>query len=418
MNRLLMATLLLTCVAGCGHRGYGAAGYADYGEKGITLSHAPASPQVRAAPERESRRMLAEESAYDFDSEEVDGELLAPDGAGAPHRPEVEADTGFMRDADESAPLAGVETGRKRLVVYNGYLELRVKRLLDAIEEIERIAAAKGGYIESHTREVVVVRVPASDFDAVMADFARVGEVLSHRVEAIDVSERFTDIASRLAVAREARERLLRLLERVLDVDERLLIMREVGRLSEMIESWESALTALGDMVDHFTITIELVPLVAAGVADTRRSPFAWVDALRAQQATIGGGGRRFGLTPPAGFVVFDREDGYRARAADTAAIRGGVVENEPLGDNAFWSDAVDHELLGRGERRVDEGTAGALRYRVYRDHELQPRYYLVALATRGKDVFAIEVFYPDEESYGRHHQAVVEALSTFEVRR
>jgi hypothetical protein len=422
MTRLSTITSLAVLAAGCGGAYYPGAAQTAYG----------AAPEADFADAEEAGGIAYGREEYRFSDDAVEGELTVSSGAAlsstgaapaSPARKGGPARFGIsdkQQQQQQQPPRPAAEKKKNELeeplVVYTGYLQLRVKRLLEAVDEIERVTAEKGGYIESRTRDVVVVRVPASDFDAVLADFARVGELLGRRVKALDVSEQFTDLGARLAVAREARTRLLLLLERVADVDERLLILREVKRLSELIESYESTLATLRNLVDFFTITIELVPIVDGHAVDTHSSPFPWVRALAAHRATILDGKNEFSMKLPPGFVLFDKDDGYRAQAADTTVIRGGVLDNEPRGGSAFWADAVHHELSGRGEALAGEGISGALHYRVYRSDDVQPRWYLVAVAVRGEDLYVIEVFFPNQRSFADHHQAVVDALATFEV--
>jgi hypothetical protein len=423
MTRFAAITLLATCTWGCGGAYYpGAAQAASY----------QSAPEADHAEAEEGAGGVAYgREEYRFSDDARIAEPAAPAPSVTASRPvsakvsakkAASAQYDAAKEQQQQQPSRPAAEKRKNeleqpLVVYTGWLRLRVKRLLDAVDEIERITAGKGGYIESRTRDVVIVRVPASDFDAVLDTFSRVGELLGRRVKALDVSEQFTDLGARLAVAREARTRLLKLLERVADVDERLQILQEVKRLSELIESYESTLATLQNLVDYFTITIELVPIMDDYAIDTHCSPFPWVRNLAAHRASIPDGRNEFALTLPAGFVLFDEDDSYRAQAADTTIIRGGVVDNEPLGDGAFWADAVNHELLGRAEIEEDHGVSGAMHYRVWRSDDVQPRCYLVAVAAREDDLYVIEVFYPNEQSFAAHHQAVVAALATFEVR-
>ncbi|HUT77219.1 MAG TPA: DUF4349 domain-containing protein, partial [Polyangia bacterium] len=257
MTRLAMMALLAAWTWGCGG--------ASYGSMAQSVAYETAPEADFAEAEEGAGGIAYDRAEYRFADDDIAGELAPPapspatTTAGAVRaKPSAKKGSSYQADAtkQQQQPSQPIAAEKKKneleepLVVYTGYLQLRVKRLLDAIDEIERITAEKGGYIESRTRDVVVVRVPASDFDAVLDTFARVGELLGRRVKALDVSEQFTDLGARLAVAREARVRLLNLLERVTDVDERLLILREVKRLSELIESYESTLATLQNLVD------------------------------------------------------------------------------------------------------------------------------------------------------------------------
>lgn len=370
--------------------------------------------EAEAAPEPMARVTSADGGWFDFGDAEISGELAKPVNDSLAMRSSPPPQPSQPQPKKPEPDTQGME---KPLVVYTGYLKLRVKRLLESMDLITQRTADAGGYVESLTERVVVIRVPASDFDKVMAAFAEVGTVLDRQIKALDVTEKFTDLRGRLAVALETRKRLLTLLETVTNADERLRILQEVKRLTEQIESMESTLSTLQNLVDYYTITIELEPLVEANRQVVHRSPFRWVRALAAHHQSIGDGKGDFELTLPKGFVLFDDDDVWRAQAADTTVLRGGVLENEPRGTSAWWSDAVRHEMEGRDEELVKEGTAGGLAWRIYRNKDVQPRSWLIGVQADGEDLYVVEAFFPNEDAYARHGDAVVKALDTFRTK-
>lgn len=440
MNRLIFALLFSGLLAGCG-----GAMYKSY-DSAYGAAPAQESTEGWSGTSGEAERAMEYDADYFFEDEAALAEpppmSPAPEPASSPTGgSRQDAKDGYAQSKSKSKPGKGSSGGQQQtqgadgqsdrqaedgakqndleapLVVYTGFLKMRVKRLLEAIDEVTSITEKQGGYIESLTRDVIVVRVPARDFDGVMASFGDIGETLERRIKALDVTEQFTDLGARLAVAKEARDRLLQLLEKVEDVEERLRILQEIKRLSEQIESVESTLDTLQNLVDYFTITIELVPILEDSAPTLHRSPFGWVRGLAAHKTTLYDGKDEFEMTLPEGFVLFKKDDVYRAQAADTTVFRGAVVDNEPLGTNGFWSDAVHHEMEGRAEKLIEDGDAGPLTYRLYRSEDVQPRYYLIAVYARYEDLYVVEVFYPNEDSFAEHHAGVLEALATFEVR-
>lgn len=390
---LAIITLLVANACG-GSEAWGEASYAPSEQArsgGAPQMAAPGAPPPPAP------------DAYDFDESFGDGVSEEPTGKGkavGPGKPGAE----LPDPAEPGVPL----------VVYSGYLKLQVKRVLDAVESITGLVETRGGYVESLTSDVVVVRVPARDFEGVMAEFAALGEVLDQNIRAEDVTAQFTDVGARLAVAKQARARLLALLEQEKDVKERLSVLQEIKRLTEQIELMESTLATLQNLVDYFTITLELVPVLESTRTTLYTSPFQWVSDLTAHLATLVGGKDDFTITAPLGFVVFDESDDYRAQAADTAVLRGARIANEPYADAPFWSLAVRHELVARGEKSVSKGQAGHVSYEIFVNDDVKPRYYLVGVAVHEDDLFVLEGFLPNRESYDRHGSAVVRALGTF----
>lgn len=361
--------------------------------------------------------------------------LTACGGAPAQHAPMMmpaEADTAggsasyFSKSADapklysEPAPEKSVviaEPDAKgmtaRQVVYLGFLRLRVRRLLDAIDALTARVEAAGGYVESLSKTVMVVRVPGGDFDAAMNTLAEVGDVLARQVKALDVTAQFLDLEGRLAVASRTRDRLLTLLESARDTDERLRILEEIKRLTEQIESMSSRLATLQNLVAYYTITIELEPITAENRVVVHRSPFAWIRRMAAHYEALPETDDA-AIPVPAGFVRIESADGWQARASDTSVLRISEVDNEPRGDAAWWAAAIRHELEGRDEEITAAGAAGGLHWMIAREKDVEPRGWLVGVATKGDDLYVVEGFFPDPAALDRHRAAVLAALDGF----
>ncbi|MBU0550152.1 DUF4349 domain-containing protein [Myxococcota bacterium] len=401
------------------------------------------APQEAPAPGFAAREAVvtrpSDDGGYDFEEDAVEGELLTADAAPmaasarpAPPAPSKVSGGSFNRSAppppppkkestDQTEPRAkapqGQEVASDPMVVYTGQLNLRVRRPLETMDQITLWVEAKKGYIQSLTDQVIVVRVPSNEFEASIKHFATLGEVLDRQIQALDVSGKYTDISARLAVSRQARDRLLVLLEQTKDVNERLRVLQEIKRLSEQIESMESILQTLKKLADFSTITVALTPMVVNTQARFHRSPFPWVRQLEAHRVTLKEGKGKVALDLPKGFVTFEKEDYYRAQAADTTLIRVGAVANEPLGDARFWADAVRYEMNGRDEEHLKDGTAAGLAWHLFRSKTLRPRYYLIGVQAQGEQLFVLEVFFPDEAAWEKHGAAVTSALNSFKVK-
>ncbi|MCB9541238.1 MAG: DUF4349 domain-containing protein [Myxococcales bacterium] len=360
--------------------------------------------------------------------------LVACGGAPAQHAPMMmpadvaagSASSYFSKSAEapklysEPAPskdIAIAEPDAKgmtaRQVVYLGFLRLRVRRLLDAVDALTARVEAAGGYVESLSKTVMVVRIPGGDFDAAMNRLAEVGDVLARQVKALDVTAQFLDLEGRLAVAHRTRDRLLALLETARDTDERLRILQEIKRLTEQIESMSSRLATLQNLVAYYTITIELEPVTAENRVVVHRSPFPWIRRMAAHHEALPETDDA-ALPVPAGFVRIESADGWQARASDTSVLRISEVDNEPRGDAAWWAAAIRHELEGRDEEITAAGAAGGLHWMIAREKDVEPRGWLVGVATKGDDVFVVEGFFPDPAALDRHRAAVLAALDGF----
>ncbi len=306
-------------------------------------------------------------------------------------------------------------------VIYQGYLKLRVRRTLEAIDAATKAAIEGGGYVQMQSASTLIVRMPATDFDAAMLKFANLGEVLQRQIQAVDVTKQVTDLDARLAVAVQSRARLLELLKTVKDVEERLQILEEIKRLTEQIETMQSSLATLRNLTNYFTITIDFESLVAAGAVTSHASPFDWVRNLVAHRVTLNDGHEKVHMALPAGFVRFDDSwvlfgdtGAWRAQASDTSMLRAAYVPNDPKGDALFWAKAVEFEMDGRDEALVESSRQGKLEVRVFKNKDAKPRWWLIGTMAVDDRAWVVEAFFPDEAAYKAHAAAVLSALTTF----
>ena len=300
--------------------------------------------------------------------------------------------------------------------MYLGYLRLEVRHRVDALQAIEAEAKTRGGYIDRMAGNTVVLRVPAGDFEVAMAAFAELGKVLDRRVQALDVTDQVTDLAGRLGVLKDARERLLLLLARATRTEERLQLLANIKRLSNDIEAIESSLTTLRDLVAWQTITIELVAQAEDGRGVLRRSPFPWVRALSPGRPGPGGSADRVRAPTIEGFVALRDAEPFTARAADSSALHLFALPNDPHGDASFWHRAIAWELEGRGDRKIETGSTGPWQWQLWQSREPRPWTWLLAVRVDGESVWVYAAFLPDLAALKRHQAALQAGLSAVEV--
>ncbi|MCB9738446.1 MAG: DUF4349 domain-containing protein [Deltaproteobacteria bacterium] len=371
---------------------------------------APAPTSSRPASEPPRRA--------EFDAERVNGEVRRGNGddgsaAGGAGKSADRAKTPDAKPADAEDEK---DTGA-RSVVYLGYLRLEVARRVEAMAEVEKLLAERKGFIERMAGNVIVVRVPAGDFEAAMNAFAAIGKVIHRRIQALDVTAQFQDLEGRLVVSQQARERMLQLLARTTQVDERLRLIQEIKRLSAVIEEIESTLSSLRDLVAFQTITIELVPRDANGKGVWRRSPFPWVRALMPGRPGPKSAPGRVQVGKIAGFVAFEDAEPFTARAADSSALSIYAVPNEPAGDAAFWARALAWELQGRGDEALESGQTGAVAWQVWRARDPKPWTWILAVRVVGDEVWVFDAFLPDPAAWERHKSTLLGAARSFEVK-
>jgi hypothetical protein len=169
------------------------------------------------------------------------------------------------------------------LLIYNATLHLAVYETAQSIDGVQKLATDLGGYLVRRDDRTIVVRVPAKAFRTALAGVGKLGDVL-HREESVqDVTDEFYDLQVRLKNAHAMRNRLAKLLEQATNVEEALMVEKELGRITEQIERFEGKLKLLKELIAFSTITVEFKPRPTDRVSNVRL-PFPWLNQLGLSQ--------------------------------------------------------------------------------------------------------------------------------------
>lgn len=298
----------------------------------------------------------------------------------------------------------------RRLRVYSGYLELVVAEVERVRARIIESVGQMGGYVESTTADAMVVRVPASGFDAAMEGFSTLGEVRARSVESSDVTDSYADLERRMEIAKRTRARLYDLLEKTTDVDERVGILREIRRLTEEIEQLSSARSVLEGRITLSRITVRLVSRIDESGQAGLPIPFPWIAGLSPLRASTRAAAQPVDFPVAPEYATFESGKRVRLEAADGTRLSLGAVANEPRGDTTFWKDALLFHLAGL-YRSLEPVNAGSLQGAVFLSKDIAPFSYLVAVSVRGEEILVAEAFFPNVQARERRLAGVLTML-------
>lgn len=144
-------------------------------------------------------------------------------------------------------------------------LRIDAGRLHDSIDDIVRVARDHGGFVlstsleETSGRATVTLRVPATDFEAALADAESTGDVTTEEISGRDVGQEFVDLDARLTNFEAQETVLLRLMSRSRSVADTLRVQRELQDVQLEIERLRGRLRYLRNQTDLSTITLTLV---------------------------------------------------------------------------------------------------------------------------------------------------------------
>lgn len=130
-----------------------------------------------------------------------------------------------------------------------------------------------------------------------------------------------------------------------------------------------------------------------------------------------------FHIDAPDGFAQLEDQERYDYRATNAEGVVLGVrrKDNDPQGDLAFWSGAVDAHLRRGGYEAVEEhqvttknGVEGR-QIRYHRNHQGRQHHYWVTVFVTGDAVYTVEAG-GDEAFFADQEKAILRALKGLEL--
>lgn len=195
---------------------------------------------------------------------------------------EVAARVTRVTDATQAAlQLATADESVERKIIKTGNLELHVADLDASAEQIRKLVKDAGGFVASQSffaqpgswpRCNLTLRVPSGEFDRVMAELRKHGEVRHLRIGTQDVTEEFIDLEARLRNLEREEGVLLDLFERrTTKLTDVLEVERELSRVRGDIETTQGRLRYLKHKVSLSTIEVQLTEIGEAAIGPTGR---------------------------------------------------------------------------------------------------------------------------------------------------
>lgn len=143
-----------------------------------------------------------------------------------------------------------------RKITYTAYVNLQVENTDSMANYVTKIAETYGGYMSASTGTSITIKVKADSIESAIAKIKLLGEVKYSSISSQDVTDQYTDLTIRLDNAMKSRERYLQLLEKAENVEEALLVEKELERLSLTIDQIKGTLNQLNDRIQYSTITV------------------------------------------------------------------------------------------------------------------------------------------------------------------
>lgn len=191
------------------------------------------------------------------------------DGKSAP-KPAAEGAAGSGYAADKDSGARQTQPRQPLLpahIIRTAELDVEVKDATKALAAARRTAENAGGHVagetteridDAHVSSHVVLRVPQEKYDAVLAELAGAGKLLSRKADAKDVTDQVVDVESRIATQRASVNRVRALMDRADKLSDVVTLEGQLSSRQAELESLLAQQAALRDRTTLATITLSL----------------------------------------------------------------------------------------------------------------------------------------------------------------
>ncbi|MBB1139529.1 DUF4349 domain-containing protein [Myroides sp. WP-1] len=185
------------------------------------------------------------------------------------HQEHMSADAAVsLESADTNSASAEKIEGQQaveRKIIKEGSIRFETDAASETRKQITAALATYKGYVSQDHAETyasqsvytLTVRVPAENFEKLLSDITTAAKKVENQdIRALDVTEEFIDVESRIHTKKELENRYKALLSKANKVEEILSIEKEIEALRSDIESYEGRLNYLKNSVAYSTLTV------------------------------------------------------------------------------------------------------------------------------------------------------------------
>lgn len=159
-------------------------------------------------------------------------------------------------------------------IIYSCYAEIETLTFEESCQEITKLIARYGGFLESSTvsghnynyagrrSAEYVIRIPRESFEEVTGSLSNIGNVPYCSISAENITSQYRDTESRLATYQVEEDRLLSMLEKAETVADMLEIESRLSDVRYNIESLTTTILGWDSLVSYSTLTIYLQEVV------------------------------------------------------------------------------------------------------------------------------------------------------------
>ncbi len=184
---------------------------------------------------------------------------------------------GISAEQAPSAPAPASSTpvldaAKDRKIIQRLFYTMETKTFMETQKHILDTMTKFGGYVEgmsqtgsgetqdaySARRVDMILRVPSKSLENFVSEFVGDAVVIENRLETEDATEQFFDTEAHLKTLRIQEERLLKLLEQSVKLEDMIVLESRLSEVRYEIENLQGTLNKLSQLVNYSVVTIQL----------------------------------------------------------------------------------------------------------------------------------------------------------------
>ncbi len=313
---------------------------------------------------------------------------------------------------------AAITEKESRKIHYHGNVELLVTNARATITKVVDVVNARNGYVERITGDTIIVQVPADSFDAAFNEILTFGKVLQKAVTTVDITEEFQSTDLRLKIARTTRDRLLALLKKAVNEEDKLQLLKQIEEITSTIESLESQFEILKTKVNFSKITVQLKTYdqFDSRYRDYEPLGFDWINDLTPLDDAVVRAGDKLAFKEPPGMLNIKNNKRYwSAESGDKTIFRATKRRNEPRGDGEFWLSAINLRLRSK-YKSVENFNIGEYKLLRLESFDEVPSIYYVGLKAGNDALKLVELYFPEVKLEDKYKNSIFDSIRSGEL--
>ncbi len=168
------------------------------------------------------------------------------------------SDNGAYREGRKLIETVSLEVETREFEQMMSVLEERIQELDGYVEAMDTYNGSSYSGYNSNRSAHLTVRIPSGKLDGFLDTVSDIGNIVRRHNNVEDVTLSYVDMESRRNTLRTEQSRLLEFLDKAETIEEIITIEQRLSEVRYQLESMESQLRTIDNLVDYSTVDIDI----------------------------------------------------------------------------------------------------------------------------------------------------------------